>query len=356
MARAFSVVNIHLMRARCGVALSFPGGDFGDEALGVVDPAVQALAAQHADLDFDHVEPAGVLGGVVELEAAQDAASFGGREGLVEGAGRVGRQIVQHDADALGMGIVDIDEIAHALGEVFGGAPLGDLDVAPGPVDVDADEEIDRAVAAVLAIVALELARLGRDRLAHLADELGRALVEADHRPLGIGRFGIEVEHVFHAGDIFAIDLGDAPHVPAPRLETVLGQPPAHRLARQALVIGELDHRVGQQLQRPAGAARRRLAQAVATSRASSLPVSFRSAPGRCSSLSARSRLPSTKRRLVRYTVEPPTATVRAISSSPQPASAANRIWARLSLRAARLPLLSSVVSSSRSAWLSSTR
>src|SRR6266481_5581818 len=49
-------------------------------------------------------------------------------------------------------------------------------------------------------------------------------------------------------------------------------------------------------------------AQAVATSKASSLPVSLRSAPGRGSSLSARSRLPSTKRRLVRYTVEPPTA------------------------------------------------
>src|SRR6202795_3034787 len=93
------------------------------------------------------------------------------------------------------------------------------------------------------------------------------------------------------------------------------------------------------------------LAQAVATSKASSLPVSLRSAPGRGSSLSARSRLPSTKRRLVRYTVEPPTATVRAISSSLQPASAASNIWARLSLRAARLPLLNIAVSSPRSVW-----
>src|SRR6266481_4993208 len=79
-------------------------------------------------------------------------------------------------------------------------------------------------------------------------------------------------------------------------------------------------------------------AQAVATSKASSLPVSLRSAPGRGSSLNARSRLPSTKRRLVRYTVEPPTATARAISSSLRPASAASNIWARLSLRAAHLP------------------
>jgi hypothetical protein len=63
---------------------------------------------------------------------------------------------------------------------------------------VDADEEIDGAVAAVLVIVTFELTRLGRDRLEHLADQLDRALVEADHWPLGIGRFGIEVEHVFH--------------------------------------------------------------------------------------------------------------------------------------------------------------
>jgi hypothetical protein len=38
------------------------------------------------------------------------------------------------------------------------------------------------------------------------------------------GCLGIEVEHVFHAGDIFAVNLWDAPHVPAPRLEAVLGQ------------------------------------------------------------------------------------------------------------------------------------
>jgi hypothetical protein len=31
------------------------------------DAAVETLATQHADLDLDHVEPAGVLGRVVEL-------------------------------------------------------------------------------------------------------------------------------------------------------------------------------------------------------------------------------------------------------------------------------------------------
>ena len=87
---------------------------------------------------------------------------------------------------------------------------------------------------------------------------------------------------------------------------------------------------------RPAGG----FEQAVATSRASSLPVSLRSAPGRGCSFSACSRLPSTNRCLVRYTVEPPTRTLAAIWSSFTPASAASRICARLTFRDVRLPPL----------------
>ena len=98
------------------------------------------------------------------------------------------------------------------------------------------------------------------------------------------------------------------------------------------------------------------LEQAVATSNAVSLPDSLRGTPGRVSSLSASSRLPSTKRRLVRYTVDAPTETLLAIASSLTPASAASRIWARLSLRTACLPPLSIDVSCSRSASFSSTR
>jgi hypothetical protein len=114
------------------------------------------------------------------------------------------------------------------LGVILCRPPL--VDLAPGPIHVDANEEVDGAVAAILAIVTFQLTGLGGARLADLADELNRALVEADHRPVGIGRFGIEVEHVFHAGDIFAVDLWNAPHILAPGLETVFGQPPAHRL------------------------------------------------------------------------------------------------------------------------------
>ena len=60
--------------------LSLPGGDFGLEALLAVDAPIQALTAQHANLDLDHVQPAGVLGDIVELQAVQQApASAGGK-------------------------------------------------------------------------------------------------------------------------------------------------------------------------------------------------------------------------------------------------------------------------------------
>jgi hypothetical protein len=51
----------------------------------------------------------------VELDAAQNSAGFSGRECLIERAGRVGRQIVLHDPDAGRIGVMDIDEFAHAL-------------------------------------------------------------------------------------------------------------------------------------------------------------------------------------------------------------------------------------------------
>ena len=55
-------------------------------------------------------------------------------------------------------------------------------------------------------------------------------------------------------------------------------------------------------------------------------------------------------------TVVRPTPTLVAISSSLTPASAASKICARLSLRAACLPPLRRIVSSARSVWLISTR
>src|SRR6266508_1070840 len=82
-----------------------------------------------------------------------------------------------------------VDDLAHAVSVVFCRSALSDFDLTPGSMHVEEDEQVGRSIALVLAVGTLELAWSGRDRLAHLADELCRTLVETDHRALRIGLF-----------------------------------------------------------------------------------------------------------------------------------------------------------------------
>src|ERR1700746_2566115 len=73
-----------------------------------------------------------------------------------------------------------VDELAHAVSVVFCRSALSDFDLTPGSMHVEEDEQVGRSIA--LAVETFGLAWSGRDRLAHLADELCRTLVETDHR------------------------------------------------------------------------------------------------------------------------------------------------------------------------------
>src|ERR1041384_4723414 len=48
-------------------------------------------------------------------------------------------------SDQLGLGVMNIDQIAHAVGEVGCGSLVGDLHLAPGAMRVEKDEQIGRA-------------------------------------------------------------------------------------------------------------------------------------------------------------------------------------------------------------------
>jgi hypothetical protein len=65
LARAFFGCEHPFDTGADNVSLFFPCGDFTDEVFGIVCSTVQALTAEHADLDLNHVEPTGMLGGVV---------------------------------------------------------------------------------------------------------------------------------------------------------------------------------------------------------------------------------------------------------------------------------------------------
>src|SRR5664279_5062509 len=191
------------------------------------------------------------------------------------------------------------DKVSHTLGEVTRRALLGDLHFAPGTMSVEKYEQVDRAVAPILAVIASKSSGRGWNWLAHLADELGWALVEAHHGPLRVGLFGIEVEDILHAGDIVASIWGmhhmslrhGFSSFSAKRRRTVSRD---RQSCPVSLTIAPASNSRVQRA-RPSGG----VEQAVATRSASSFPVSLRVAPGRGSSLNAAARLPSTKRRLV---------------------------------------------------------
>jgi hypothetical protein len=112
-------------------------------------------------------------------------------------------------------------------------------------MDVDEHEQISGSIAPIFAVSALA---------GPAWPGSAWALVEANHWPVRIGYFGIQIEHVPHPGDAFSIDLGDAPHVLAPWLQVVFGQAPTDGFPRDAGMFGEADQFTGQEFERPARA------------------------------------------------------------------------------------------------------
>ena len=68
-----------------GVALGDQGLDFPPEGGFVGEPLLEAAARQYAELDFRHIQPTAVLGGVVKLQPLGDAPGRRRWEGLVQG-------------------------------------------------------------------------------------------------------------------------------------------------------------------------------------------------------------------------------------------------------------------------------
>src|SRR4051812_50170908 len=98
------------------------------------------------------------------------------------------RQIVLHDTNAGGVGIMDVDEFAHAVCVVYGGAAVCHLDVAPATMRVEGNEEIDGAVAAGVVKVGLARSPLGWERVGAPPAWVGQGGGGREHRAGGGAR------------------------------------------------------------------------------------------------------------------------------------------------------------------------
>ena len=85
----------------------------------------------------------------MEFQATKDTMGFWRRKGFIESSGSVCGKIVHNDANQLGLRVMDINEVAHAL-DKFPRCPLlRDLHLAPRSVRVEEDKQINRAIAPI---------------------------------------------------------------------------------------------------------------------------------------------------------------------------------------------------------------
>lgn len=86
----------------------------------------------------------------------------------------MGVQVVHDQHDALGVGIVHVDQLLNEVRPILLGAPLGDLSLTPTAQRLAGDEDIARAVPLVVVIDALGLARLHWQGRADMGSQLLR--------------------------------------------------------------------------------------------------------------------------------------------------------------------------------------
>ena len=108
-----------------------PGGDLGLQRHLIGDAPGQTLAAQHRPLQLGHVQPAAMSRGVMPLQLRQQPPRFGRGERLIERGRGDGYSADRSPARCARPAGTAVDQIADGVGEVDGGAPLGDGDVAP---------------------------------------------------------------------------------------------------------------------------------------------------------------------------------------------------------------------------------
>jgi hypothetical protein len=126
------------------------------------------------------LQPAAVLRGVVQLQLVGQPLGLGRRERRIQRRRRVGVEVVLHQHDPLGVGIVDVDQVLDAVRPVDPGAPVADHDLAPASQRLTDQEQIAHPAALVLIVFPGWPARRQRAGRIDLGEQLAAGLVQAD--------------------------------------------------------------------------------------------------------------------------------------------------------------------------------
>ena len=108
-----------------------------------------------------HVKPTAMLGCVVYFQLFNDTPRFGRREGLIKRSKFMCIQIVHDEYNLLRLGEMDINQIAHTVGEINHRAPVGDFDMPPCFQGSEKEKQITRPIPFILIIILGQIPGLG---------------------------------------------------------------------------------------------------------------------------------------------------------------------------------------------------
>lgn len=204
-----------------GVASLLPRIDFSGEQGPVGQTPIKTLAIQYADLDFSHIEPTGVLRGVVKYNAAQKCLRFFDVEHFLEAFAEVGVEVVQDQMDAACCGIDLFEQELDKCDEINFGTAIRDHNGAASAFGLYRYEQVAGAGANILVILSHGHSRLDRPGDARVLEHLLALFVQTND---GLPRSkwaSVEIEQIVHTFPIFLGQSADTPHQLAPRLEAV---------------------------------------------------------------------------------------------------------------------------------------
>jgi uncharacterized protein YjeT (DUF2065 family) len=292
------------------------------------------------------------------LQSIQDTLGLCRLKGFVERSRSMSIQIVLDDDNGLSFWEKFVNQVAHGVSIVNLRPLLCCQDVSPSNQGLEKHEEIACAISLVFVVITLWLSWLRRQWKTLFDNQLNQFLVEANHRTLGIVRRCVQTQNIFHSPHKLGTNGGYAPLFPLhPRLKFLFFNS-NRTVSREMLsttfnITKRSASSCSVQRFRPSGGSLRAKVSRMASPFSSSF---FNNRlPSRGSSLSALSRLPSTNRCRVRWTVGVLVCRMLAISLSLFPSSARRRIRARFSLRAECSPLLIRSSNDVRSSSVKST-
>lgn len=187
---------------------------------------IETLACQGRQEDLGDVEPAAVLGGVVDLESFDQASSLGRGERFVEARQIMDIEVVHHQNDGRGVSVRFVGQTGQEVRHIDGRTSRGHLDEAASRQRLYSREDVGCPATLVFVIDPGRSTRACGNGSAGVIEQLLAGFIEANLRPIPIIRAMVNVEDVLHALHERGVSLGrNAEALDKPRLRFVFFRP-----------------------------------------------------------------------------------------------------------------------------------